>query len=415
MTATFTNTRRFRLKILACMLDARWMAKYANIMLPSYFERKDENDFAECLIEFWETYKRPPRESEDLLELVGLDSRDIVHSVFLGKEEWDLALAADMSVKFAREQAARVAVLESLPDIENGDLETVVDRLKKASIIGQDIGDLGLDVKRDARQWMQNSVFAKLPTGMHHLDIVLDGGLGIGELGVFMAPTNYGKSMALINVAFGAAGLINALKVAYFSFEMRAAIVAKRIAARMVFRFPSRRDDQNEYIEKFESLARMFLPGDVRAFRVNGNVNMLRRKMDMLIDSGYEPDIIIVDYGDEVEPTRHRREHWLELGETFGELRELGETYECATWTATQTGRGSVNKEIITMQDIAESYKKCEKADAIVAICQTAEEERLDQCRLFLAKLRDGRSRSMVSAKYYKEQQAIITTGILSR
>jgi hypothetical protein len=392
-----------------------WMTKYASIMMPHYFERQDENDFAACALEYWNTYKRPIHNSEDLLELIGLDSRDIVHTVMLGKDEWDLALAADLSVKFAREQAARIAVLESLPDIEKGDLESIVERLKKAAAIGQDIGDLGLDVKREPERWMEESTSSKLSTGLLHLDIVMDGGLGRGELGIFMAPTNYGKSMALINVAFGAAGLINALKVAYFSFEMREAIVAKRIAARMLFRFPSRRIDPVEYVDEFKSVSKVLLPGEIRAFRVSGNTNMLRRKLDALVDSGYEPDVIVVDHGDELEPIRQHREHWLELGETFKQLREVGEDYDAAMWTATQTTRGSVNKDVITMQDIGESYKKCTVADAIIAICQTAEEERLEQCRLFLAKLRDGKSRSMVAAKFYKEQQAIITTGILNK
>jgi hypothetical protein len=62
------------------------------------------------------------------------------------------------------------------------------------------------------------------------------------------------------------------------------------------------------------------------------------------------------------------------------------------------------------MEDLADSFKKAGVADAIIALCQTREEEEDNQCRLFMAKLRDSASRKMVRGKFYKKMQAIITT-----
>jgi hypothetical protein len=84
-------------------------------------------------------------------------------------------------------------------------------------------------------------------------------------------------------------------------------------------------------------------------------------------------------------------------------------------WSASQAGRSSLSKEIITMADIAEDIGKANIADVIIALCQTREEETADQCRLFLAKVRDGDSKAMVRAKYYKKSQAIVTTGIVTQ
>ena len=141
---------------------------------------------------------------------------------------------------------------------------------------------------------------------------------------------------------------------------------------------------------------------------------MIRYHLDHLIEEGIQPDLIIVDYGDEVDAKRHYSDHWVEAGSVFKDLRDLGHDYGCPVWTATQANRAALGKEVITMKDIAESIKKAAIADVIVAICQTWEEEQNEQVRLFLAKIRDGKARRMLRAKYYTPEQALVTTGFVS-
>jgi replicative DNA helicase len=412
----FTNTRRFRLKILARLLDIRWFTRYKGLILPDYFEREDEHMFAQAVHDYHAAYKHLPSDADDIVASLGVDHKDMVYSVFLGRNEWDLEFASDMAVQFARQQAAKSAVLESLKDIENGELDTVVERLKEASAVGRDIENLGIDVVDDVDIWLADAVEGdRVPTGIIHLDIAMEGGLGRGEVGFVLAPPNYGKSMALISIGYGAAGLISRRNVAHFTLEMNEEVVGKRYAARQVFRFPKRGEDTAPYKEEFLSVARMMMPGKVRAMKVSGTVNDLRSKLDALIDTGFVPGLIIVDYLDEMDPVRHRNSAYEELGDITKDLRQLGYDYNCPVWTATQTQRSALNKEVITMADIADSFKKAAKADAIIALCQTREEEANNQCRLFVAKLRDGKSRAMIHAKYYSEQQAIISTGFVKR
>lgn len=398
--------------MLACLLKPSILRKYSSTIKPEYFERKDEHEVARHVLDYWNAYKIVPDE-DDLLDLAGRQYIDLIHSIYLGVVEWDLSYTIDKILLFAQEQAAKIAVLESLDDIEHGDLLTVLERLKQAITIGHDAGDTGLDLKRDVDTWLDREKTARIPTGMIHLDIALNGGLAAGELGIFLAPPNYGKSMALINAGYGAAGPTSGRNVAHFSFEMEANIIAKRYSARTIFRFPRPSDNGAKYKEDFQRIAEFLLPGDIRMFRVSGDVNVVKTHLNTLIDDGFDPGLIIIDYGDEMEPLRHRREHWIELGTVFHSLRELAHEYQCPVWTATQSRRSALGKEVITMADLAESFRKAAIADVIVAICQTAEEEANDQCRLFIAKLRDGKSRSMIRAKFFKEQQAIVTTGFV--
>ena len=390
------------------------MVRYGRLIKSEYFEAPDLHYLADCLMTYWMTYKRIPSDAGDVIDIMGIEHRDLIHSVYLGKKEWDLDYAGDMVVTFAREQAAKLAVLESLDDIEHGDLTKVRDRIDAASKIGSDVGDVGLSVKGDADKWLYDALTDKVPTGMIHLDIAMDGGLAPGELGIFLSPPNYGKSMALVNAGYGAAGPISRCNVVHITLEMSSSVVAKRYAARQVFRFPSKRDDPKEYKQEFLTIASMMMPGEVRVFHITGTVHDVRARAERFKDeTGLEIGLLIVDYGDLVRATITRSERWIELGDIFQSLRELGIDLGCPLWTATQTGRNALNKEIITMADLAESFLKAAVADAIVAICQTVDEEKANQCRLYLAKLRDGESRAMISAKYYKRQQAIITTGFV--
>lgn len=396
------------------------MARFGALMRPDYFDSKDEYDVASCILEYWMTYKHPPEEADDVILLLGTDGakyRDLVYSIFLGLQEWNLTLVSDMLVKFAREQSAKLAVLNSLDDVEKGNLESVVERLRRAMMVGREIVYRGLNLKADADTWLDAAQVEKVPTGLIHLDIAMDGGLAAGELGIILAPPNYGKSMMLVNIGYGAIGPTSGINIVHFTFEISDVVVAKRYGARMTFRFPPRHGDLEEYKRDFIRVADMMAPGEVQIIRVAGadlTVNRLRHHLDILVDEGFDAGMIIVDYGDLMDPIQRRRDRWIELGDIYKDLRELGVDYDCPVWTASQTGRHALNKEVITMSDLAESFKKASIGDAIVALCQTLDEERANQCRLFLAKLRDGKSRAMIRAKFYKEQQAIISTGFVS-
>lgn len=411
---TYTYSREFRLKLLACCLDVAWMAAHSTIILPEYFELDDERALAEALQQYFSRYGYIPDEI-DILEMCGNEYSDTVKAVFSGAENWDLSLAKDSAIQFAKEQAAKIAILESVNDIKRGDLKKPLERIRSAMMVGEDIGNVGIDLKGDVNKWLTDSVYTlKTPTGLYHVDMVLGGGLAPGELGVVLAPPNRGKSMLLVNIGVGCAGPTSSLNVVHFTHEMSESVVAKRYGARLVFRFP-KRDDITEYEYDFRSAVSDKLPGNIRIVHElagAATVNTLRAKIQQLISSGFTPDVIIDDYPDLLAPTYRQSQRRFELAQIFRDMRALGTEFGCPVWTATQTNRSAVSKEVVTMMDLAEAFEKAAIADVILALCQTEEEEAHNLCRLYLAKVRDGKSRAMISAKYYTEQQAVITLGM---
>lgn len=412
---TYPYNRNFRIKILSLCLNPLWMSQYgASIVLPNYFEREDEEQVAAAILEYYTKYGRVPRDSEDVIALCGDEHDELIYDVF--DSAYDTDLAVDLVVQFAKEQAAKIAILESIDDVKVGNIQRAIERMESALAVGDNLHFPGIDVVADSDKWLYDLWVNKVPTGWHHVDMLLEGGLGVGELGLIMAPTNRGKSMALINIGLGAAGLGSGKNVVHITHEMSDKVVAKRYAARMTFRFPSRNRSLEAYDDELQKVARRLVPGKIRVLDLGrSSLDGVKANLDRLVAEDYDIGLIIDDYPDLLGVAKDRRyaERRFELSHIYAEFRELGRRYSCPVWAATQSRRSSFSKEIITLEDIAEDIGKAHIADVIIALCQTREEEMADVCRLFMAKVRDGGKHRMFRAKFSGQSQSIVTTGVV--
>jgi len=91
-----------------------------------------------------------------------------------------------------------------------------------------------------------------------------------------------------------------------------------------------------------------------------------------------------------LRPVRYLKEKRNELESIYEELRGLAQEYNCPIWTASQTNRGGLNAEVITMESISEAFNKCFVADFIFSISRTVEDKNNNGGRMFVAKNRNG-------------------------
>ena len=406
------------MKIISLLLDNLWMSKYGlGIVKPEYFEQVDEETTVKAILKHREAYGYVPVDTDDLIALAGPECAPLICRVFELMESGDNMVASDTILQFAKEQAVKLAILEGVDDIAKGDLASPMHRMELALKTGDNLLSPGIDPIYDVDKWLYDYGADKVRTGLYHLDLRLKGGLGIGELGVILGPPNRGKSMALVNIGFGAASIGSRKNVVHFTHEMKKEAVARRYAARMVFRFPSEGDDLNAYEEELMEAARKLCPGKIRI--IGGASKMTTGEweghMDRLLGEGFEPGLIVDDYFDLMEPPKHYSDRRFELSATYEWGRAMSDKYNCPIWTGTQGNRESLSKEIVGLAQISEDIGKANIADVIVALCQTYEEEQNDQCRLFIAKLRDeSKKDSLIACKFYGKSQAIITTDFVS-
>lgn len=415
---TYEFDRYFRLKILCLLLDAKWYASYGiSIIKSDYFDEDGEREIASALLDYIGTYGYPPKDPDDVIVMLGGEYKELVHEIYdLQYEEIDFAFTSDVVVQFAREQAAKIAVLDGVDDIKSGDLSKLIKRLEEATAVGSALLSPGIDLK-DTGSWLYALWSDKVRTGWTHIDNVLEGGLAPGELGIILAAPNRGKSMSLVCIGYSAASIGSNKNVIHFTHEMSKEVLAKRYATRMIFRFPKRGEDLQQYEDDFMDTARRLMPGKVRI--IGGaetmSVSEMKSHVSRLIAEGFNPGLIIDDYPDLLIPDVRYKERRFELSSIYSELRAIGAEFNVPIWGASQANRASLSKEVITIKDIAEDIGKAAIADVIIALCQTDEEYNMEQARLFMAKVRDGKRNFMFNAKYYDEQQAIITTGIAKR
>ena len=289
---------------------------------------------------------------------------------------------------FMMEQMERVRVTT----LEKVDREWVC-----AELPARHSARLGVDGRSDA-----------ITTGFRWLDKILEGGLHPGELGIWIAEPKSGKTTMLVNL--GVAGTRLAYKnVLHCVFEGSRKQVVNRYDAsfseELYSQVKSGDMDNKRYellLSEYKMLTHKLV---VRAFTerwdysvvdVHEEIRALKR------EHGWEPQLVIVDYGDLL---RGREKHYNSETEkqraAYRDLKSLANR-GYGVWSATQSKRpkdGDENKpRWIRSRDVADCYDKIRVSDFGGSINNTLEERLLKIARLL--------------AEYYRDNEAEQTTTV---
>lgn len=120
--------------------------------------------------------------------------------------------------------------------------------------------------------------------------------------------------------------------------------------------------------------------GTLRVQDIDAHLGMLERH-------GFRPDLVIVDYVDEmyVDPKNMR----LDIGAIYTALRGLAQSRNCAVATVSQTSKEAENVRWVTRDKASEAWLKIMKADTALTYSQTKLEKKLGLARLMLVRHRD--------------------------
>jgi len=290
------------------------------------------------------------------------------------------------SLDFCRKQKLKGAMLKSVKLLENLSFDEISQVINDALKLGSD-SNCGHDYIKDFEQRFIFKARNPVRTGWDEIDKITHQGLGTGELGVVIAPTGAGKSMALVHI--GAQALMDGRNVLYYTLELSDTVVGSRFDS-CITKVPL--NDlvtfKEEIYEKIQDLEGNLV---VKEYPTkSSSVATLKSHMEKVITRGFKPDVILVDYADLLRPISTLREKRHELETIYEQLRGLAQEYKCCVWTASQTNRSGLNAEVITMESISEAFNKCFVADFILSISRTAEDKLSNQGRIFIAKNRNG-------------------------
>ena len=254
------------------------------------------------------------------------------------------------------------AILQSVELLKEGKFEEIQKTIEDSLKISTE-QDMGHDYFDSFKSRQQVHARACIPTGFPLLDAneVLDGGLANGELGVVMAPTGGGKSFFLVNLGYGA--LAAGKNVIHYTFELSETHVGNRYDSRITG-IPTK-EIRGRMVEGEAQLAR-FDGGQlfIKEYPPKvATINTVKFHTGRLLSSGFEPDLIIIDYGDLMKSRRGYDQKRFELESIFEDLRALSMEMKLPIWTATQSNREGFNDDVITIDKVGEAINKAMVVD----------------------------------------------------
>ena len=298
----------------------------------------------------------------------------------------DIEYIKDTALDFCKKQNLKSAMVKSIALLQNSSFDEISQVINDSLKLGVD-NEGGYDWKKDFEERFKPRFRNPATTGWDLVDNLCKGGLGQKELGVVIAPTGAGKSMALVHL--GTQAIKEGKTVVHYTLELQDTVVASRYDSCLT-KIPLQ--NLTAFKEKiYEEVQDIDGKLIIKEYPTKtASTQTVRNHLEKLRMRSIEPDMIILDYGDLLRPVRYLKEKRNELESIYEELRAIASEYKCPVWTASQTNRSGLNAEVITMESISEAFNKCFVADFIFSISRTIEDKTRNGGRIFIAKNRNG-------------------------
>tara|TARA_R110001583_G_scaffold26294_5_gene94735 strand:- start:956 stop:2338 length:1383 start_codon:yes stop_codon:yes gene_type:complete len=389
--------KHFQEKLVQIMFEDRpFCDQISEVLDIGFFELKYLQVFTGKLLNYKAKYdKHPSMEGMATIlrsdldaenEIVAKQTRDYFIRVKTNAYIEDEEYIKETSLDFCKKQKLKEALIKSANLLQKASFDQISDLINTALKLGTD-NNYGYDFKLDFEERFLLKHRSPVTTGWPQIDKIVKGGLGSGELGVVIAPTGAGKSMALVHL--GSMALMRGLQVVHYTLELGDTVVASRYDSCVTgYHLKDLFHVKEAIYEKIKNISGNLLVKEYPTKSVS--VNSLRTHLQKLKSANVPIDMIIVDYADLLKPKASYKEKRLELETIYEELRGLAQEFKCPIWTASQTNRGGLNAEVITMESISEAFNKCFVADFIFTISRTIEDKNANTARMFVAKNRNG-------------------------
>ena len=120
----------------------------------------------------------------------------------------------------------------------------------------------------------------------------------------------------------------------------------------------------------------------------------IERYIKRLINSGFKPDLTIIDYFEclEHETDKSITNEFEKEGKTMRRFEAMAGELDMAIWIPSQGTKDSINLELVTMDKIGGSVKKAQIAHVIMSIARTVEDIADNKATIAILKNRAGKS-----------------------
>lgn len=402
--------------------DPKAIPLLQGVVDPELFDTSVYREIVRCSLEYYRQYKKPiadhlPDFFEDKLK--GKNA-ELYEETFMQIKEFSHTINREYVMNevrtFIRQQNLKLSIKDAAELVMSGKLDEAETVLQKAQNSNLSIFDPGISLRNteDFLNFIEPDNEC-IWTGVPDLDR-----LRIcparKEMFTFLALPNKGKSWFAINCARNA--LFQHKNVLHITLEMSEKRVARRYAQNF-FALANREEEQLipafiyseegafkdlSYIKKMVKTfsdhdIKVYLQKRMATFKYRNliikefptgqlTVAKLVAYIDSLINTGFHPDFIAIDYPDLMKRKTGMSKQE-SLCETYEEIRGLAAIYNCAILALTQANREGMLETWLTPFNLAGDFTKAATSDNLVSHNVSDTEEMMNIARVYIAKARN--------------------------
>lgn len=404
----------FQKKILALLVrDIDFLRQYGyDIINPKYFDSFYHQFICKNIITYFTEHANPPDQTNlesfavDAAKLTRMDDEainnilDEVYEIFNMDLE-DMGFVKDRVLKFIKRQNL-IRGLDQVAGLldKDDDYDQAISIMEKAVNVGHSV-DLGMNFAKNYRKLpglyqKEYGLKSLVKSGIPKLDRALGGGFYNGFLYVISSPPGTGKTSLMSQISGNVMPRMRQGQgVFYYTFEVPDVEIMFKVICSVTGLTHDEviSGDQELFEERIKIFDKFSKNLQIKKFpggtiTTHGLRSHLSRTKGV---EGYAPGLIMVDYADYILPTGGSQDSsYYDRGDTYQDLLNLAEEYNCPVITASQPKVYAWSKDTIEEGDLAESSKKAQLARGIITMNQTEAEQEKGYMRLYTAKMSKG-------------------------
>ncbi len=387
--------------IKAIVEDKKYGETIIDVIESKFFDNNSFKFIMENMKELYKTYNKIPDYNtlaqKIMAEGAGTQTAKINIDTLeaIKNNEQQIEYVKDTALNFCKQQNLKRELKSVQSIIESGEFEAynkIEQIIQKALQVGIS-NDETTDVFHGIDEALEQDFRHPLPTGIVGIDNLLKGGLGIGELGVVLAPTGTGKTTLLTKFANTAFNL--GYNVVQIFFEDNPGNIKRKHYTIWSDIAPDEQPEFKDEVKKKVDEAQSRSKGSLKLLKLasdNVTISEIKNKLRKInSESTNKIDLLIIDYVDCISSEKSTNgEEWKGEGSVMRSLESMTTEFNMAIWTATQGNRESISSEVVTTDQMGGSIKKAQVGHVIISVAKTLQQKEMKLATIAITKSRIG-------------------------
>ena len=392
----------FQIKVISALLTRKeFLVNIHDLLTDEYFSNQGHKWIIKQILDYYYKYHTTPSMEVLKVELKKLTNEVLQVSIkeqlkeaYTSSDD-DLEYVENEFANFCRNQQLKRALLNSVDLLNAGDYDSIRLLVNNALKAGQD-KNLGHEYNKDTESRYREDNRSFVPTPWEHLNVLLQGGLGGGDLGIIFGNPGGGKSWSL--VALGGHAVKLGYNVIHYTLELGEDYVGRRYDA-----FFTNQPVQNiaKHRKEIEAIVPK-LPGNliIKEFAMGkATTSMVESHIKKCIELDFKPDLVIIDYIDLLRSKRLKGERKDEVDDLYVSTKGLARELNLPVWSVSQVNRAGAKDDVIEGDKAAGSYDKMMISDFAMSLSRKRLDKTNGTGRVHIMKNRYGMDGMTFNAK----------------